>query len=366
MDHVLISDQANIVVLDNPQQDLQSLVATLTTDYALTTFLDRPTFISYAGQTQRIDLIVIDIDALGDDAHAVFTGLRELPHLVGIPIIITLSLHDAGQEQLALSFNATGYITKPFSIPIELARIKNHIHTHRSLQVSREQNRYFDLKASERSAKLTDIRSELLLKNKDLSSREKDTLLFLSRAADYRDPETGAHLQRMSHYAKLIAKNLGLPEADQELLLEASPLHDIGKLGISDDILLKPGRLSPEEFDIMKQHAVISYEILRGSTSPLMRAAAELALTHHEKYDGSGYPAGLAGEAIPLFGRITAVADVFDALTSVRPYKPAWPLQKAVDFLQEQSGKHFDPLCVEAFLQDWTAVLDIHESYLEG
>jgi putative two-component system response regulator len=167
----------------------------------------------------------------------------------------------------------------------------------------------------------------------------------------------------MSNYTRLIAVQLGLPPAEQELLLESSPMHDIGKVGTPDHILLKPGRLTPEEFEIMKQHATIGYEILRDSVSPLLQCAAKLALAHHEKFDGSGYPQGLAGEAIPLHGRIVAVADVFDALTSERPYKKAWTLDAAVDFLKTNAGSHFDPVCVEAFLAAWPQVLEIRQRY---
>ncbi|CAG0967236.1 partial Cyclic di-GMP phosphodiesterase response regulator RpfG, partial [Anaerolineae bacterium] len=185
----------------------------------------------------------------------------------------------------------------------------------------------------------------------------------LSRAAEYRDPETGAHILRMSHYTRLIAQNLGLTEAEQELLLDAAPMHDIGKVGTPDHILLKPGRLTDEELVIMRQHAEIGYEILKDSVSPLLRTAALVAWTHHEKFDGSGYPRGLAGENIPLYGRIVAVADVFDALTSARPYKLAWEVDRALDFLREGRGSHFDPACVDAFLQDMDAVLSIKDRY---
>jgi response regulator RpfG family c-di-GMP phosphodiesterase len=362
--NLLISDKANIVILDDPQQDLLSLIEALMTDYTVQSFIDGARFINYIEQNHRpIDLIIIEFRALSNDGYDIIARLRKLSHIKNLPIIVSVLLNDKEQERSALALDATDYITKPFSIPIELIRIKNHIHVSWTLQISREQNHYLDLKVSERSEKLVKIHSELIDKKTNILSLEKEILLFLYRTADCHDSETGAHLQRMAHYAKLIAVNLGLSAAEQDLLLKAAPLHDIGKVGISDDILLKPGKLTPQEFEIMKQHVTISYEILQGSMSPLMRAAAELALSHHEKFDGSGYPKGLIGNAIPLFGRIAAVADVFDALTSVRPYKTAWPLQQAVDYLKEQRGKHFDPLCVDAFLNDWPAVLDIHNRY---
>ncbi len=174
------------------------------------------------------------------------------------------------------------------------------------------------------------------------------------------------HLLRMSNYTRIVSAGLGLPVAEQQLLQEAAPMHDVGKVGTPDHILLKPGRLTSEEFEIMKQHAANGYEILRDSASPLFQCAAVVARAHHEKFDGSGYPLGLAGEEIPLHGRIVAVADVFDALTSERPYKKAWALDEALKFLVEGAGSHFDPACVAAFVAGWDAVLEIRSRYSDA
>jgi response regulator RpfG family c-di-GMP phosphodiesterase len=194
-------------------------------------------------------------------------------------------------------------------------------------------------------------------------AREKETIVRLSRAAEYRDPETGSHILRMAHYSKLIAANMGMSPAFQNMLVHAAPMHDIGKLGTPDHILLKRGKLTPDEFEIMKTHSTTGHEILKGSASPVLQMAAVIALSHHEKFDGSGYPEGLAGEAIPIEGRIVAVADVFDALTSTRPYKKAWDLPEAVVLLQRSAGQHFDSRCVDAFLRDWQGVLAIRERF---
>ena len=188
-------------------------------------------------------------------------------------------------------------------------------------------------------------------------------MVRLARAAEFRDPETGAHINRMAYLSAMIARHLGLDGAAQEQLLSAAPMHDVGKLGTPDHILLKPGRLDPDELQIMRRHAVIGYEILKGSSSPVLQMAAQIALTHHEKYDGSGYPSGLIGDDIPLIGRIVAVADVFDALTSTRPYKPAWDLDRARQYLLDQQGRHFDPRCVSALLDHWDEVLAIRERF---
>lgn len=177
-------------------------------------------------------------------------------------------------------------------------------------------------------------------------TRDLETLDCLEQMAARRDNDTGLHTLRMAHYAALIARRFGLAEQDQQLLLAAAPLHDLGKVGIPDAILLKPGPLTREERQTMQQHAIIGYEILKRHSGPVFRAGAEIALTHHEHFDGSGYPNRLAGDRIPLFGRIVAIADVFDALTTQRPYKQAWPIEAALEAIRLEAGKHFDPdLC---------------------
>jgi putative two-component system response regulator len=187
----------------------------------------------------------------------------------------------------------------------------------------------------------------------------------LGRAAEYRDNETGYHIIRMSQMSALLARKLGWSEADTELMLNASPMHDIGKIGIPDHILLKPGKFEPAEWEIMKTHAAIGGELLDGDDSALLRLAREIALSHHEKWDGSGYPNGLADEAIPQSGRIVAVADVFDALTSVRPYKKAWSVEDAVNFIRDNSGSHFDPDVVASFEFCLSDIIKIREKHQE-
>jgi len=202
-------------------------------------------------------------------------------------------------------------------------------------------------------------------RTKEIRERERELIFRISRAAEFRDPETGAHIQRMAHYSQVIADGYGLGPESQKLILEAAPMHDVGKIGIPDYILLKPGKLTVEEFEIMKGHARLGYELLKGSASEILRAGAEIAISHHEKFDGSGYPHGLKGEQIPILGRIVAVADVFDALTSERPYKKAWSLEAACKFLEDGRGSHFDTLCVEAFLAGWGRILDILQRFTD-
>ena len=187
----------------------------------------------------------------------------------------------------------------------------------------------------------------------------------LGRAAEYRDNETGLHIIRMSKIAAMLAKEAGMSEYKCDLLLNASPMHDIGKIGIPDNILLKPGKLEADEWGVMQTHAKIGSDILSGDDSDLMKMAHDVALTHHEKYNGKGYPNNLQGEEIPIVGRITAIADVFDALTSERPYKKAWSVEKAMDLIKRESGQHFDPQLVKLFIKILPEVLLIMKEYSE-
>jgi putative two-component system response regulator len=197
----------------------------------------------------------------------------------------------------------------------------------------------------------------------ELAEREQESLLVLARAAESRDPQTGHHLARMSAYSRLIAQGLGLDEDTVEHIFLAAPVHDVGKIGIPDRILLNQGRLDPEEWVEMKRHAQYGYDILSKSKTPILQLGALIALNHHEAWDGSGYPNGLAGEAIPLAARIVTVADIFDALTSKRPYKPEWPLEEAIRELKTLAGKRLDARCVDAFLAQMDLVKEVKNAH---
>jgi putative two-component system response regulator len=277
--------------------------------------------------------------------------LREIPGRDAVPVVMITANDQKQLRYRALDLGASDFLTKPVDKIEFLARTRN------MLLVSDARRQL-----TNRAAWLAD---EVRKATAEIVSRERETVFRLCKAAEFRDPETGAHILRMAHYSRLIARGLGLSVEEQELLLEAAPMHDIGKVGITDKILLKPGRLDADEFEIMKQHAIYGYELLKGSSSKVLQAGAEIARGHHEKFDGSGYPGGIRGAEIPLFSRIVAVADVFDALTSERPYKEAWTLEAAVDFLVQGSGKHFDPQCVQAFLNAWEDVMDIRNRYQE-
>ncbi len=297
------------------------------------------------------DLIIVDYMMPDIDGLEFIRQVREMPGRESLPILMITANDQKQLRYRALDLGANDFLIKPVDKVEFLARSKNM------------------LSLSEATRKLADradwLAEEVRKATSEIVARERETVFQLCKAAEYRDPETGAHIMRMAHFSCLIARELGLSEADQELLLEAAPLHDLGKVGIADAILLKPGRLNPAEFEVMKQHAMYGHELLKDSMSRVLQAGSAIALTHHEKFDGSGYPKGLQGEEIPIFGRIVAVADVFDALTSDRPYKMAWSLEESVDFLKKGRGSHFDPTCVDAFLKGWSTVLEIRERYKE-
>jgi response regulator RpfG family c-di-GMP phosphodiesterase len=212
-------------------------------------------------------------------------------------------------------------------------------------------------------SQVKDFAVKEVIARRRVAQREYETLNVLGKAAEYRDPETKSHIIRVGLYSKLLAKSLGENTESQDLIYYAAPLHDIGKLGIADSILLKPGKLSYDEFEIIKTHTYIAFEILVNTQSIFLRAGATIALTHHEKFDGNGYPKALKGENIPIYGRIVGLVDVFDALTSRRPYKDPWPFEKAIEHLVNEKGKHFDPIVVNHFVENLDEVRNILKTH---
>ena len=268
------------------------------------------------------------------------------------PIIMLTAVGDDMELQIkALEYGANDFLSKPINAPAFKARIINMLKLRKSQLLLQD--------------KALLLQDEVKLATIRLKESEYETLQMLGKTAEFKDPETNAHTQRVAYYCKLLARAYGLDENLQDIIFYASPFHDLGKIGIPDKILLKPGKLDDDEFSIMKNHAKIGYEILKGSKSKYLKAGGVIAYNHHEKYDGTGYPNGLKGENIPIFGRITAIADVFDALTSSRPYKKAWSLEEAFDFLIREKEVHFDPKLVDLFLENKNEVIDIHNKFKE-
>jgi putative two-component system response regulator len=297
------------------------------------------------------DLILLDINMPHLDGYQVMEQLKSLNDPLLPPIVILTAQNSKDYLLRALAGGARDFISKPFDRNELLMRVRNLLDAQLAHRLMHDQKKVLEGMVKIRTEELRKTRLEVVQR--------------LGMAAEYRDEETGSHILRMSHISTLLARASGWNEAACELMLNASPMHDIGKIGIPDAILLKPGKFEAHEWEIMKTHATIGGKLLAGDDSELMLMAREIALTHHEKWDGSGYPAGLAGDAIPHSGRIAALADVFDALTSVRPYKKAWTVEAAVELITENRGKHFDPKLVDVFLQQLPNVLEIRERFEE-
>lgn len=266
-----------------------------------------------------------------------------------ICVMITAVSDDIELKISALEAGATDFLTKPINIPELQVKIKNFSELKKSQNILKNFN--------------ISLKKEVEKATKDLVDREYEMLQILSSAAEYRDPETGFHIVRVAHYSRLLAKFYGLSEAEQNLIFHSAPLHDIGKVGIPDSILLKPGKLSSDEFELMKEHSMIGHNILCNSKNQFLQAGALIAETHHEKFDGSGYPFGLEGDEIPIFGRILAIADVFDALTSIRPYKRAWTFEDGLSYIKESAGSHFDPILVDLFCLYKEDIFKIYDKF---
>ncbi len=339
---LIVDDQPANVTLIEKMLDIDGYINVIsTTD---------PTQVEAIYMEQNSDLILLDLNMPMMDGYQVLAKIREVDPDYP-PIIVLTAQSDRESRIKALDLGARDFLAKPFDRVELMTRIRNMLEVRIMTMVMKDQNKILDSMVKERTKELNDTRLEVIRR--------------LGRAAEYRDDMTGFHIIRMSRYSQLLALAAGMDEKEAEVLLNASPMHDIGKIGIPDNILLKPGKLDPEEWKIMQTHVDIGVEILSGSNSVLMDMAAEVAQNHHEKWDGSGYPRALSGENIPLTGRIVAVADVFDALTSERPYKKAWSIEEAVEFLKEQSGKHFESRLVELFLEILPDILLIREQYSE-
>ncbi|WP_440905654.1 HD domain-containing phosphohydrolase [Catenovulum sp. SX2] len=330
MSHIPNSTPTILIVDDEPT-NLRVLKGILQQDYQLT-FAKSGEDALQIVTDKKPNLILLDIMMPNMSGYDVCRKLKADTNTSSIPVIFVSALNDELDEALGFELGAVDYITKPVSPALVKARVKTHLS---------------------------------LVQADELKRTRMQVIQVLGRAAEYKDNETGMHVIRMSHYAKILAKAIGLSEFQADKIMHAAPMHDIGKIGIADNILQKPGRLTDEEMAEMRKHPEIGAEILGECESGLLKLAQSIALTHHEKWDGSGYPNGLAGEDIPLEGRIVALADVFDALTSERPYKKAWSIEKTVGFVQSQSGIHFDPKLVDELLKHLPEFLAIKEKWQE-
>ena len=320
-----------LLLVDDEPTNLQVLRHILQADYRLLFATDGERALQVARE-QRPDLVLLDIMMPNMDGYAVCCALKADAATASIPVIFITALDDSQDETAGFDVGGVDYLTKPVSPPVVRARVRTHLS---------------------------------LVRMDELRETRLQIVQRLGRAAEYKDNETGLHVIRMSHFSKLLALAAGCSPAWAEDLLNAAPMHDVGKIGIPDAVLRKPGPLDADEWATMRRHPEIGAEIIGEHPSGVLQLAREIALAHHEKWDGSGYPRGLAGEAIPLSARIVAIADVFDALATRRPYKEPWPVQEAMNHIAAQAGKHFDPALVALFAPLLPQLLEIRARWAE-
>ncbi|PMG78251.1 two-component system response regulator [Vibrio breoganii] len=337
----MADNKQTILIVDDTPANIDVLAGTFQDKYRIKVANSGKLAIKIAQMTPAPDIILLDIMMPEMDGYEVCSILKSQPNTEHIPIIFVTAKITAEDEIKGFQLGAVDYITKPITPLIAIQRVKTHL-------ALANQNRELYLKVKEQTDEINQTKLEVIQR--------------LGRAAEYKDNETGLHVQRMAHYCHLLAIATGMNEADADLLRDAAPMHDIGKIGIPDGILLKDDKLTAEEWEVMKTHVNIGGDILYGSNnSAVLQLAHTVAMTHHEKFNGKGYPAGIAGEDIPLVGRISAIADVFDALTSPRPYKKAWDTEDAFQLLIDERGEHFDPKLVDIFLEHKQQILEIKQ-----
>ena len=320
-----------ILLVDDEPANLDILRELLSDTYQVLVARDGETAIALAERRQP-NLILMDVMMPGIDGYTACARIKASPQTAAIPVIFVTARSDAMDETHGFEVGAVDYIGKPFSPAVVRSRVATHLS---------------------------------LVRVEELQATRLEIVQRLGRAAEYRDNETGLHVIRMSHYARLLALAAGWSPAAADEMLHAAPMHDIGKIGIPDQVLLKRAELDGKEWETMREHPWIGAQIIGEHDSSLLQMARQIAYTHHERWDGSGYPQGLRGEQIPECGRIVAVADVFDALSSHRPYKPAWPEDKVLGYLREQSGIKFEPRLVNLFLEQLDQVREIAERWRE-
>ncbi|MBF0186924.1 MAG: two-component system response regulator [Magnetococcales bacterium] len=344
------SDNGTVLIVDDERLNINLLVDLLGESTTTLVAKSGAQALKRAMGEPIPDLILLDIMMPEMDGYEVLRRLKAEPRTREIPVIFVTAMGEVDDETKGFELGVVDYITKPFSPPVVQARVRTHLALAQAHRELADQNHRLESTVRERT--------------RELVLTQDVTMHSLASLAETRDNETGNHIRRTQHYVRLLAERLkdhprfldDLDDATIELLFKSAPLHDMGKVGVPDQILLKPGRLTDEEFAIMKTHTTLGRDAISMAESTLgagetfLHHIREIAYSHHEKWDGSGYPEGLAGEAIPLAGRLMAVADVYDALISKRVYKPAFPHEKAVAIITEGRGSHFDPEMVDAFI----------------
>ena len=336
--------KATVLVVDDAPENISVLSGILRADYKIKVAINGEKALAIAMSDPAPDLILLDIMMPGMSGYEVCEKLKAHLPTRHIPIIFCTAMGEQENEEKGFALGCVDYITKPVRPAIVKARVRTHLALH-------DQNRELERQVAARTLELHQSRLSIIR--------------ALGKAAEYKDDNTGMHVLRMSLYCRILGLAAGLSEADAEVLMQAAPMHDVGKIGTPDAILKKPGALTPAEWEVMRRHVENAADILGGQDSELLVMARTIALTHHEKWDGSGYPKGLAGEAIPLVGRIAALADVFDALCSPRPYKSAMAVDEVLDIIRKESGKHFDPQLVDKLIEKLPEFAAIRQRYAD-
>ena len=331
-----------ILIVDDSEMITQMLTETLKDSYVIVTSTNGQKALEIASADPPPDIILLDVQMPGMNGNEVCSRLKALEKTRAIPVIFITSLNGEDNEYRGLELGALDYISKPFCLSLVKARVRNHL----------ELKRYRD-----------NLEELVQIRTRELELAQEVAMESMGTLAEFRDPETGGHIKRTQHYIKALAVHLKdhdkfkdlLQDSTIDLLYKSAPLHDIGKVAISDSILLKPGKLTGEEFEEMKKHTVYGRNVIHAAAKRLgdnsfLHIAEEIAYTHHEKWDGTGYPQGLKGDEIPVCGRMMAIADVYDALISKRVYKPPMPHHKAISIIYGEQGIHFDPDIVKAFM----------------
>lgn len=343
-----VPQKANILVVDDTETNIDIVVDTLEEDYELSVATNGEEALEIVSSDPP-DLILLDIMMPLMDGYEVCSRLKANKKSKKIPVIFLTAKSEIEDEMKGLELGAVDYITKPISPPVLQARVKTHLALY-------DQNRALEQQVLERTVEIRSL-------NKEIEDTQKEVVFTMGAIGETRSKETGNHVKRVAEYSRVFALQYGMDQEESELIKMASPMHDIGKVGIPDNILNKPGRFTPEEFELMKEHAQLGYDMLKHSQRTILKAAATLAYEHHEKWNGKGYPRGLKGEDIHIYGRITAIADVFDALGSSRCYKEAWDDDRIFALFKEEKGEQFEPGLVDIFFDCLDEFLRIREEY---
>ncbi len=339
--NVLICDDSitNALILTNlVEQEVTTNVITLTDPRKIMPILDK----------QNVDIILLDLEMPHLSGFDVMKKVREIYQPEQLPILVITGVEGVATRNKALTSGANDFLNKPFDFIEVTLRLKNLLMIRNSYIIHHKNNEILEKKVQSRTKELNELNNGLIYS--------------LALAGELKDDETGKHVLRVGKYSRILADGYGLPVELSEMIEKAAPLHDVGKIGIPDKILLKPGPLNEEERKIMNKHTLFAYELIGSHDSPIIQMAQSIAVSHHERWDGDGYPEKIKGESIPIEGRITAIADVFDALTTKRPYKEAWPLEEAINYIHDQSGKAFDPALVKVFKANYSRIVDVYTS----